>query len=143
MSTSADIERKTSVMKIVMKLIGILFILLGIIFLFNTDMFFDWIEDEMGSNWFYISAIITRMVFGILFIVAAKESKFPSTIKILGFIFILFAIIFISIGNHGFQDFISFLIPDIIPYAPLGGLGMIALGGFIHFAFSKNKVKNY
>ncbi len=80
-----------------------------------------------------------RLVLGILFIVAAKESKYPVVIKIFGYLFIIAAIIFIFMGQGSFQDFITSLIPDVKPFTPVSGLLSIAFGGFLIYAFSRNK----
>jgi len=93
----------------------------------------------MAKTSFYILAIVVRLVFGIIFIIAAKESKYPGVIKFFGYLAIIAAIIFIFIGQESFQDFFSSLIPDIKPYAPLSGVLDIAIGGFLIYAFSRNK----
>ncbi len=126
-------------MKLIIKLFGILMVLTGISLLISPEIIIGWIENNMESISLYISAIVVRLVFGILFLVAAKESKYPGAIKILGYLFIIAAIIFIFIGQENFLDFISLFIPDVKPYAPVSGLLAIAFGGFIIYAFLRNK----
>ncbi len=126
-------------MKLIIKLFGILMVLAGISLLISPEIIIGWIENNMESISLYISAIVVRLVFGILFLVAAKESKYPGAIKILGYLFIIAAIIFIFIGQENFLDFISLFIPDVKPYAPVSGLLAIAFGGFIIYAFLRNK----
>ncbi len=43
------------------------------------------------------------------------------------------------IGQESFQDFITSIIPNVKPYAPVSGLLAIVFGGFLVYAFSKNK----
>lgn len=126
-------------MKLIIQLIGILLILVGIFFLSDPEALFDWIENSKQDTWLYISAIVTRLVLGILFIMAAKESKFPAAIKFIGYLLIVFVIIFILIGHNGFQDFVSYLIPTFKPYAPVSSLFAMAFGGFLVYAFTKRK----
>lgn len=126
-------------MKLIIKLLGILIFLFGILVLINPDIFFGWIEDNRENITFYILAIVTRLVFGILFIIAAKDSKYPNLIKFLGYVFIIAAIIFIFIGHTGFQDFVSSMIPFAKPIDHVSGLFGMALGGFLIYAFSKKK----
>ncbi len=126
-------------MKLIIKLFGILMILAGISLLIGPEIIIGWIENNMESISLYISAIVVRLVFGILFLVAAKESKYPGVIKFLGYLFIIASIIFFFIGQENFLDFISLFIPDVKPYAPVSGLLAIAFGGFIIYAFSRNK----
>jgi hypothetical protein len=126
-------------MKLIIKLFGILLLLSGISLLINPEIIIGWIEENMENTSLYISAIVVRLVFGILFIVAARESKYPDVIKFFGYLFIIAAIIFIFIGQGSFQDFITSLIPDVKPFAPVSGLLSIAFGGFLIYAFSRNK----
>jgi len=126
-------------MKLTIKLFGILLLLSGISLLINPEIIIGWIEENMENTSLYISAIVVRLVFGILFIVAARESKYPDVIKFFGYLFVIAAIIFIFIGQGSFQDFITSLIPDVKPFAPVSGLLSIAFGGFLIYAFSRNK----
>jgi hypothetical protein len=126
-------------MTLIIKLFGILLLLSGLSLLINPEIILGWIENNMGNTSLYISAIVVRLVFGILFIVAARESKYPGVIKFFGYLFIIAAIIFIFIGQESFQDFITSLIPDVKPFAPVSGLLSIAFGGFLIYAFSRNK----
>jgi hypothetical protein len=126
-------------MKLIIKLFGILMLLSGISLLIKPEIILDWIENNMENTSLYISAIFVRLVFGILFIVAARESKYPGLIKFFGYLFIIAAIIFTFMGQESFQDFITSLIPDVKPFAPLSGLLSIAFGGFLIYAFLRNK----
>ncbi len=126
-------------MKFIIKLFGILLLLSGISLLIKPEIIFGWIENNKENTLLYISAIVVRLVFGVLFIVAARASKYPGVIKFLGYLFIIAAIIFIFIGQESFQNFITSLIPDVKPFAPVSGLLSIAFGSFLIYAFSRNK----
>lgn len=126
-------------MKLIIILFGILLLLAGLSLLINPEIIIGWIEENMESASLYHSAIVVRLVLGIIFIVAAKESKYPGLIKFFGYLFIIASIIFIFMGQESFQDFIAALIPDVKPYAPIGGLLSIAFGGFLIYAFLRNK----
>ncbi len=129
-------------MKLIIKLFGILLLLIGITLLIKPELIFDWIENNMETTSLYISAIVLRLVFGVLFIVAARASKYPAAIRFFGYLFILAAFILIFIGQEHFQDFITSIIPDAKPFAPLTSLLIIAFGGFLIYAFSKKKLLN-
>ena len=126
-------------MKLIIKLLGILFLLIGISLLIKPEIIIGWIKDNVENTSLYISAIVVRLVLGILFIIAAKESKYPGVIKFFGYITIIAAIIFIFMGHERFQDSISSLIPVFKPYAPVIGLVGMAFGGFLVYAFPKSK----
>ena len=126
-------------MKLIIKLFGILLLLSGVSLLIKPEFIFGWIENNMENTSLYISAIVVRLVLGIIFIVAAGKSKYPGVIKFFGYLLIIAAIIFIFIGQESFQNFIASLIPNFKPFAPVAGLLIIAFGGFLIYAFSRNK----
>ena len=126
-------------MKLIIKLFGILMLLSGISLLIKPEIIFGWIENNMENTSLYIFAIVVRLVLGILFIVAARESKYPGVIKFFGYLFIIAAIILIFLGQESFHDFITSVIPDVRPVAPVAGLLSIAFGGCLIYAFSRNK----
>jgi len=126
-------------MKLIVKLFGILLLLSGISLLAKPEIIFGWIENNLGNTSLYITVIVVRLVIGVLLIAIAGESKYPGVIKFLGYLFIIAAIIFVFMGQESFQNFISSIIPDVKPFAPVSGLLSIAFGGFLLYAFSKNK----
>ncbi|MGB5665493.1 MAG: hypothetical protein WBM53_01505 [Maribacter sp.] len=126
-------------MKVAVKLFGILMLLLGLSLLIKPEIIIGYIENNMENTSLYITAIVVRLVFGILFIIAAQESRYTGVIKFLGYLFILAAIILVFVGQENFEHFISSLIPHVEPYGRLGGLLAIAFGGFLIYAFSGNK----
>jgi len=128
-------------MKLIVKLFGVFIVLAGLILLVKPAIILDWIEINKNSNTLYISAILARFIFGILFIVLAKESRYPVAFKVLGYLFILAALSFVIIGKDAFQNFIASLIPHVSPYAILSGVVAMAFGVFILYAFTKKDVK--
>ena len=126
-------------MKLIIKLLGILILLLGISLLIKPEIIFGWMEGNMENTSLYIFAIVFRLGFGILLIIAAKDSKYPGVVKFFGYLAVIAAIIFIFMGQKSFQDFVSSLIPDIKPYAAAYGLVAMVIGTFLFYAFSGNK----
>ena len=126
-------------MKLIILLLGILLILSGVSLLFAPEIIFEFLEKNKENLSLYISAIVVRLVLGILLIKSANESKYPVIIKILGFLFIIIAVIFIFIGRESFQDLISSLLPVFKPYGRIGGLASMAFGSFLIYAFSAQK----
>ena len=111
----------------------------GIILLIYPEFIIGWIEDNKENTSLYVSAIIVRLVLGVLFIVTASSSKYPVAFKFFGYLFILISIIFVFIGHDSFQRLLTSLIPDVEPYAPLSGVLSIIFGGFIIYALATNK----
>ena len=126
-------------MKLIIKILGILILLIGISLLIKPEFVFGWIEDNMLNNSLYIFAIVMRLIFGIILIIAAKGSKYPGIIKFFGYLAVIAAIVFIFMGQTNFMDFVSSGIPAIKPYAAVVGLVAMAIGGFLVYAFLGNK----
>lgn len=126
-------------MKLIIKLFGTLMLISGLSLLMIPEFILDGMQDNMENKSLYISAILVRLIFGIMFITAAKESKYPGAIRIFGYLFIIAAIIFLFMGHESFKDLIASMIPHLKPYAPVSGLVGMALGGFLIYAFSGNK----
>ncbi len=123
----------------VIKLIGILFILAGISFFVDPAGVYGWIENSRENPSLYISAIVARLVLGGLLIASAKESQYPGVISFIGYLIIIAALVLIFIGHSSFQDLISSLISFIKPISFVSGLFAMAFGGFLVYAFTRNK----
>jgi drug/metabolite transporter (DMT)-like permease len=124
-------------MKLIIKLFGILLIFAGVVILIKPEIIFGLIEHNLGSSSLYITAIAVRLIMGVLLVLSAGDSKYPGFIKILGYLFILAAVVFIFIGQVSFQEFITTLIPYVNPYAAISGLLSMAFGAFLFYAFSR------
>ncbi len=127
-------------MKLLIKFFGILLLLTGISLIVKPELIFTWIENNMENTSLYITAIVVRLVLGVLFIVAASTSRYPAVLKFFGYLFILAAFILIFIGQEHFQDFIASIIPNAKPFTALTGLLVIAFGGFLIYAFSNKEL---
>jgi len=128
-------------MKLVVKLFGILMLLLGILLIIKPDFIFGFMENNMDNTSLYIFAIVVRLVLGIIFIVAAKASKYPGVIKFLGYLFLAAASLLIFMGQENFQHFINSVIPNLRPFVALIGLLSMAFGGFLIYAFQGKKIR--
>jgi hypothetical protein len=126
-------------MKLIIKLFGILILISGISLLIKPEIIFGWIEANIEKNLLYISSIIFRLVFGILLIMVAKKSKYPGVIKFIGYLAVIAAASFVFIGHENFRHFVVSIIPEFKPYAAVGGIIGMALGGFLIYAFTANK----
>jgi hypothetical protein len=99
-------------------------VLLGISLLSMPGMIIGYIENNIGHTSLYI---------------AARASRYPGVLKVLGGLFILAAVILILVGQERFQHFISSLIPEVKPFASLAGVIAILFGGFVIYAFLRKK----
>ena len=124
-------------MKQSIKLLGALILVLGISLLIKPEFIFGLIETNVESTSLYIIAIVVRIVFGVLFIIASDESKHPRLMKFMGYLFILAALVFVLMGKASFQDFIGVLLQKLKHLARIGGLLGSVFGAFLLHTYSK------
>jgi hypothetical protein len=130
---------KNLIMKLFIKGIGIFILLVGLSLLIKPEFLYTWLKDSIETNYLYISAIVFRLAMGVLFLLAAKQSKYPGGIKFIGILAILAALIFFFMGSENFREFFSSLIPYFNSYAPISGLVAMLFGAFLIYAFTGNK----
>ena len=126
-------------MKQVVILFGILLILAGLSLVVDPDIVYNFIIDKGENLWLYIVAIGVRLLLGFFLVKTASSARYPMVMRILGYLFILAAVIFIFMGREHFQDIITSLIPELRPFGRVGGLLSMAFGGFIVYAFTGKK----
>ncbi|MBT8263773.1 MAG: hypothetical protein KJN75_00410 [Muriicola sp.] len=123
-------------MKYFFILIGTLLILAGLFLLIDPEILFGFLEENTDNTTIYIIAIVFRLLLGVLFVGYASQSKFPRIIKFIGGIAILAAILFVFIGQEGFQDVLAWVLHGFRSFGRIAGLVVIAFGGFIIHAFT-------
>ena len=126
-------------MKTVLKIIAVLIFLVGLSLLIKPQFILGWIENNTSDFSLYVFAIAARLILGFLFVIVAKDTKFPNLIRVLGYIAILAAIVFIFIGHESFQNFIASFIDDVKSIALVISLVGMLLGSFLFYAFLGKK----
>jgi len=117
-------------------------LLSGLTLLIKPEIIFSFIENNMEKTTLYVFAIVVRFILGIIFLVTAKETKYPNVIKFLGYLFIIASILLIFMGQVRFQHFITYIFPHVNPFILAVGVLAIAFGAFLIYAFSrKNELK--
>jgi len=124
-------------MKQSIKLLGALILVLGISLLIKPEFIFGLIETNVESTSLYIIAIVVRIVFGVLFIIASDESKHPRLMKFMGYLFILAALVFVLMGKASFQDFIGEFLQKMKHLTRIGGILGAVFGTFLLHTYSK------
>ncbi len=123
-------------MKTFIKIFSIVIVILGSFMIVRPDIISNWLEDSLKYDWFYSLAIIFRLVLGSILVLVAKESKFPLFVKVLGYLSIVAAVLFIFIGQEAFQSFFSEFFPYFDGYAPISGVFAMAMGALLFYSFS-------
>ena len=126
-------------MRITIIIFGIFLILAGLSLVVDPKIVFNFIIDKGNNLWLYIIAIAVRLIIGVFLIISASSSRYPTTIKVFGYIFIVAALILLFMGQENFVDLISTLIPEFRPLGRIGGLLSMAFGGFFVYAYTGKK----
>lgn len=126
-------------MNVFIKFLGVLLIISGLSLLFKPELLFDWLANNSDKTSIYVAAISARLIIGVLFVTFAAKSKFPTIIKVLGYLLIAVASLLFFMGHENFNEFIGSFIEFAKPYGLLIGLVVVFFGGFLVYAFSNSK----
>ena len=116
-------------------LFGLLTFIVGIIILFDPEIIFGVIRDNLDKAGLQVVAIVLRLVLGILLIEYAPLSRFPLAIEVLGWLSIAAAVTFILIGRNNFLQLMRWALSLLKPYGRIGGVFAAGFGAFLVYAF--------
>lgn len=121
-------------MKTLVIVLGILIALVGLSLLVYPEFFLGWIEQSASSPSLYGAAVGLRLLFGLILVKVASQSRYPMVFRVLGSSAILAAIIFLCIGQETFSNFISEVITRFGNLSMIGGVLSICVGAFLVYA---------
>lgn len=121
-----------------MNLIIILFstatIVAGILILIKPEVVFGLIRKHSESLSVHVLAVVIRLIIGIALIIAATDSKYPTTILIIGWLSIVAASLIGIMGRTNFKRLISWVLGVVPSFGRIGGAIAIIFGGFLLYA---------
>ncbi len=94
-------------MTLTMTLLGILIFLLCIWGFIAPKALFKSVLDVWNRPWGIYFAIAIRIALGILFVLAAEQTRFPETIRFLGYLMVIAALLILVIGRQHTDKFIN------------------------------------
>ena len=94
-------------MNYIIILFGIATIVAGIIIVINPETVFGLIRKKSESLGLHILAVVVRIILGAALILCATESKYPTTILIIGWISIVAASVLGIMGRANFMRLMS------------------------------------
>lgn len=118
-------------MNYIISLFGAATIVAGIIILMNPDSIFGLLRRNLGSLGLHILAVVVRIIIGIALILYATESKYPTAIRILGWLSIVAAFIIGIMGRQNFKKLMSWALNLKPSLGRIGGIIAILFGGFL------------
>ena len=119
----------------VILLFALLTFIAGVIILFDPEIIFGVITDNLDKPVLQVVAIVLRLVLGILLIECATLSRFPLTIEVFGWLSIAAALTFMIIGRANFLRLMNRALSLLKPYGRVGGVLAAGFGAFLFYAF--------
>ena len=121
-------------MTIIIYLFGAFLILAGISLVAKPALIFNLLIKHADKLWLYLTAIIIRLVLGLILINMAELSRFPLTMLIIGLIAIVAAVFLTLIGWNNFKRLMAWLDTTTKPFARVAGLVSLCFGVFLIYA---------
>lgn len=116
-------------------LFAMFMVLAGVLLLVKPQVILKVLRENANQLWLHITAIVVRLLLGMLLVSQAGTSKLPMIIEVIGWIAILAAVLFMLIGRNNFKRLISWAFAVAIPFAPIGGILALCFGGLLIYAF--------
>lgn len=101
----------------------------------NPEIIFGFLRNNIENAAIHVIAVLARLIIGILLITQSSLSRFPITIEVLGWIFIIAAFSLAVIGRTKFRKLISWVLTNFKAFGRIAGFIAIAFGGFLIYAF--------
>ena len=106
-------------------------IVAGIIIVINPETVFGLIRRNSESLSLHILAVVIRIIIGVALIMSATESKYPTTILVIGWISIVAASVLGIMGRTNFMRLMSWALSVAPSFGRIGGVLAILFGGFL------------
>ncbi len=121
-------------MTIIIYLFGAFQILAGISLAAKPALIFNLLTKDVDKLWLYLTAIVARLVLGVVLVNIAGLSRFPLTMIVIGLIAIVAAVFFTVIGWNNFKRLMAWMLSRALPFARVAGLAALCFGGFLIYA---------
>lgn len=122
-------------MALLIIMFGALTLLAGFIIIFNPEIIFGFLRNNLDKPALHVVAVVVRLALGVLLISQAGISRFPMIIEALGWLSIIAALTFAVIGRRNFTRLMSWALSLSIPFGRFGGVFAAAFGIFLIYAF--------
>ena len=122
-------------MTVIIILFGLMTCLAGVIIIYKPEIIFGVIRDNLDKPGLQITAVVLRLVLGILLVEYAPLSRLPLVIEVLGWLSIVAALTFMLIGRTNFLSLMNWALSMLKPYGRIGGVFAAGFGAFLIWAF--------
>lgn len=115
-------------------LLGLLITALAAVMMMSPARLTGFMLRHSGDPWFHILAAAVRIVLGIVLILYADESRFPTALTLLGWIFLLAGVTFALLSPPRFQKLVAWMFDRFGRYVRIAALGGVVFGLFLVYA---------
>ncbi len=115
--------------------IGLLLVVASTVILVKPNLVFGYLLNHIEKYYIYWSAIVARLLIGLLLISLSSESLFPLITRILGFITLGVGAVLLMIGKENFQNLGKKVLNMAEPFGRIGGILGLVFGLFLIHAF--------
>lgn len=119
----------------IIHIFGLLIAFAGFMLLLKPELLLDFISRHAGNPILYASAIVVRLVLGLLLVTMAGLSRFPLVVTVLGWIAVIAAVTIAWIGQDRFALLVNWIMDVITPFSRVGGAFAFVFGIFLLYAF--------
>ena len=124
-------------MKYIVYLFGAFLIVAGVMLFIDENIVLGYIKSNQESSWLYFYAVVMRLIMGAALLKTAAISRFPLVFKIIGYIALAAAAIFLIIGHDRFIHLMSTLVPYFENTGGWVGIFALAFGVFLIYGLKK------
>ncbi|MDA1369659.1 MAG: hypothetical protein O2971_02710 [Proteobacteria bacterium] len=108
--------------------------ILSLILIITPDTLLDYIKEQVEVPGFRMTAVAIRIIGGVVFILAAEESRFPMVFLIIGVLALVAGFVIAALPRKTFIEMISRLANINSMLARLSGLGTLLAAWFLMYA---------
>lgn len=123
-------------MIIAIQIFAALMCLAGLVLLVDPRRVLDPMERNAERIELHYSAVLVRIALGLLLLMTADVSRYPTAIEVLGGLSIAAALVLALIGRRRFVRLMRWALGIAVPLGRPAGLAALAFGGFLLFAYS-------
>lgn len=120
-------------MSIVIKIIGGLFILLGVLYLVKPVVLKVMLEFFRKGKLIYVAGLI-RLALAVVFLLAARECRIPKVITVFGILFMLSGLVTFMLGPKKLMPVIDWCLKKPVWVLRLLGVVTLVIAGIIIYA---------
>lgn len=114
---------------------GVLIAVAGLSILLNPQTILGYLRDNVDKPALQLTAVVTRLLLGVLLVSQSGLSRYPLVIEVLGWVAVVAAIALAVIGRKNFKNLMSWALSLINPYGRIGGVLAALFGAFLIYAF--------